>query len=334
MGNKILVGTLGSEIYQLESSGEVKNAKEGTKFRVLSKDMSGHYSPNYVTNEVWGLGFLDEHQYMTCSDDGTIRVWDSNRQEQVTWGDLKFDEKLKPLKLKGTEKFLPDSVHARCLAVSKEGSVVIGCKDGTIRVLDNGLRPTWAKRISKKEISHIKFSPDGTILGIGAHDGRIYLFDWHEGEAPTIKKGNKIMKHNSYIKHFDFSRDGNWIHSTCGAYELLFWNVSTQTQNTSGATSLRDEEWATWNVTLGWPVQGIFEPFMDGTDINAVDRSNSSYGGGMKLLASGDDNGKVRLLEYPCVVKNSKGIYGKGHSSHVTNVQFSSNDKMLISTGG
>jgi hypothetical protein len=35
---------------------------------------------------------------------------------------------------------------------------------------------------------------------------------------------------------------------------------------------------------------------MDGTDINTVDRSNSAYYGGMKLLASGDDFGKVRLL--------------------------------------
>jgi WD40 repeat protein len=73
---------------------------------------------------------------------------------------------------------------------------------------------------------------------------------------------------------------------------------------------------------------------MDGTDINAVDRSNSSYTGDMKLLATGDDHGKVRLLEYPCVVKNSQGVIGRGHSSHVTNVKFSSNDKLLISTGG
>ena len=54
--------------------------------------------------------------------------------------------------------------------------MVIGCKDGTVRIVDNGLRPKWCKKICKKEISHIKFSPDGVILAIGAHDGRIYLF--------------------------------------------------------------------------------------------------------------------------------------------------------------
>lgn len=73
---------------------------------------------------------------------------------------------------------------------------------------------------------------------------------------------------------------------------------------------------------------------MDGTDINAIDRSNSSYAKDMRLLASGDDFGKVRLLEYPCIVKNSQGVIGRGHSSHVTNVKFNSNDKVLVSTGG
>ena len=211
--------------------------------------------------------------------------------------------------------------------------MVIGCKDGTIRIVDNKLKPLWCHKLCKKEISHIKFSPDGAILAIGAHDCRIYLFEWSEGDPPKPKKGKKI-KHNSYIKHFDFSRDGNWLHSTCGAYELLFWDVSTGAQITSGATMSRDEDWHTWNVTLGWPVQGIWEPFMDGTDVNAVDRSNSSYAQEMRILAAGDDHGKVRLLEYPCVVKNSEGVKGRGHSSHVTNVKFTQNDKLLISTGG
>jgi hypothetical protein len=40
---------------------------------------------------------------------------------------------------------------------------------------------------------------------------------------------------------------------------------------------------------------------MDGTDINAIDRSNNSYAKNMKLLATGDDKGKVNLFEYPCV---------------------------------
>lgn len=74
-------------------------------------------------------------------------------------------------------------------------------------------------------------------------------------------------------------------------------------------------------------MQGVFEAYMDGTDVNAVDRSNDEHcNSRMKLLASGDDNGKVRLLEYPCVIANSQSVKGRGHSSHVTNVKFTRND--------
>lgn len=80
--------------------------------------MSGHYSPNSVTNEVWGLALYDEDHYSTCSDDGTLRLWSITKKEQMSWVDLKFDAKLKPITVKRTDKFLPDSVKGRCLAVS------------------------------------------------------------------------------------------------------------------------------------------------------------------------------------------------------------------------
>lgn len=80
--------------------------------------MNGHFAPNYVTNEVWGLSLLEDDKYVTCSDDGTLRVWDIEKREQVTWIDLKFNEQLKPLVLNPKEKFLPDSVKGRCCAVS------------------------------------------------------------------------------------------------------------------------------------------------------------------------------------------------------------------------
>jgi len=42
--------------------------------------MNGHFSPNYVTNEVWGLSLSEEGLYVTCSDDGTLRLWDIEKK--------------------------------------------------------------------------------------------------------------------------------------------------------------------------------------------------------------------------------------------------------------
>ncbi len=66
----------------------------------------------------------------------------------------------------------------------------------------------------------------------------------------------------------------------------------------------------------------------DGTDINACASSISN-----NILASVDDFGKVNLYSYPCSATSSEKRVYNGHSSHVTNVTFV-NDTRLITTGG
>jgi len=85
---------------------------------------------------------------------------------------------------------------------------------------------------------------------------------------------------------------------------------------------------------LGWPVQGIFPPNTDGTDINYVDRSNRPHPDGYNLLVSGDDFGKVNLYRYPALIKHSPHNIYKGHSSHVPCVKFSHDDHYVYSVGG
>ncbi len=69
---------------------------------------------------------------------------------------------------------------------------------------------------------------------------------------------------------------------------------------------------------------------LDGSDINAVDRSHSGH-----LLACGDDFGKVNLYRYPCLDSvKSACVEHHGHSSHVTNVRWMAGDGYLVSCGG
>ncbi len=58
----------------------------------------------------------------------------------------------------------------------------------------------------------------------------------------------------------------------------------------------------TWVVCVGrWPVQGIWPPAADGTDVNAVHRSPDN-----KLLATADDFGRVKLFR--CVGGEQGGV--------------------------
>jgi len=71
---------------------------------------------------------------------------------------------------------------------------------------------------------------------------------------------------------------------------------------------------------LGWPVQGIYPPAADGSDINACDRHPDG-----SVLVTADDFGFVKLFNYPCPVEKASFHKFVGHSSHVTNVAFSKN---------
>lgn len=135
-------------------------------------------------------------------------------------------------------------------------------------------------------------------------------------------------KHNSYITHFDFSQDGRFLQSNDGAYELLFGDIATGA-HIPAASSLKDVQWATWTCVLGWPVQGIWPAFADGTDVNAVDRTVDQ-----KLLATADDFGKVKLFRYPVSSKGQAYKEYRGHSSHVMNCRWSKDGETLVTVGG
>ena len=237
-------------------------------------------------------------------------------------------------KLGGMSRACAYSYNATFIAVGLGGSVGKGRQrvGGTIQVYrdvdtlpkDN---PVDVKKDAKEWISDLKFTPDGKTLAAGSHDNCVYLYSF-DTDKGTLQLRSKFNRHHSYITHIDISDDSHYMQTNCGAYELLFANIQTG-QQIPKAKELRDVQWSTWSCTLGWPVQGIWPPCSDGTDINAVDRSHVG-----SLVATGDDFGKVKLFRYPCVQKASQCQEYLGHSSHVTNVRWTCCDECLISLGG
>jgi microtubule-associated protein-like 6 len=73
---------------------------------------------------------------------------------------------------------------------------------------------------------------------------------------------------------------------------------------------------------------------MDGSDINGVARTKQPHKDGYHLLATADDFSKVKVFRYPSMIEESEFVEGTGHSSHVTMVCFSQDDKYLFSAGG
>lgn len=152
---------------------------------------------------------------------------------------------------------------------------------------------------------------------MGSHDNNIYIYSV---TGDTYTKIATCTAHKSFITNLDWSTDGKYIQSNCGAYEYLFFAADTGKQITSGASQFRDEQWATYTVKLGWWVQGIFPRDMSGDHVNGVDRNHTK-----DIIATGDDWGFVNLYRNPAL-KGAKCLAYRAHSSHVVRVMFDQKD--------
>ncbi|RYH27855.1 hypothetical protein EON65_12920 [archaeon] len=293
-GSQLLFGTKGGEIYEVGLLGSSCTTV---------RHVQGHYMEKA---EVWGLAVHPSlNRYYTCGDDMTVRLWDAKHYCQMNAVTL--------------------GSKCRAIACHPDGSqVAVALFDGKLTILEDDLsRMSFSITVASAWMQTLTYSPDGNFLAVGSHDNTIYLL-----ETKAYSCRAKCKGHHSYITSLDFSEDSSHLQSTSGDYELLFWNTNTGKQIAS-PTDMRDVKWTTQNCALGWPVQGIWSPGSDGTDINAVDRSPNG-----QLLATGDDNRCVKLFRYPSCKQNAQHKVYKGHSEHVMNVRFSKDGKSLFTVGG
>lgn len=154
-----------------------------------------------------------------------------------------------------------------------------------------------------------------------------------------------MKKHTKYVTHIDFSEDehGKFLKSNCGNYELLFWNCEEAKliPKPNELKELRDQKWLTMTTPLSWHTQGVWPEIQSDTyDVNTVDRSNKTFSeletppDNYHLLAIGDDKSEVKVYRYPTINKKSEYLLGKGHSSFISKVRWTCDDRYLISIGG
>ena len=119
---------------------------------------------------------------------------------------------------------LPDSQCARGIAYNKSnGHVAVGHNDGSLSIREGFSKldsVVCTKQDSAEWIETLAYSPDGSKLAVGSHDNNIYVYSSSDYALLGVCKA-----HNSFIVSVDWSTDGTYIRSVCGAHELLFFTA-------------------------------------------------------------------------------------------------------------
>uniref|UniRef100_A0A673XNH2 EMAP like 3 n=1 Tax=Salmo trutta TaxID=8032 RepID=A0A673XNH2_SALTR len=279
--------------------------------------LRGTFSDGFVAivqghvDEMWGLAtHPSQDVFLTCGHDRQVCVWNTE-EHKLDWCTT-LEE------------------YGLCADFCPNGAVVsVGLSTGRWLVLDLQTKEVISDYTDGNEqLSVMRYSPDGSFLAVGSHDNFIYVYNVTESGRRYSRYG-KCNGHSSFITHLDWSKDGKYIMSNSGDYEILYWDVAGGCKLLRNRYESKDREWASYTCVLGFHVMGVWLEGSDGTDINALCRSHSE-----RLVAVADDFCKVHLFQYPCPKPKAPNHSYEGHGSHVTNVRFTHCDSHLLSMGG
>lgn len=309
-GSSMVVGLRNGTIYHVDVAS-------GDKKEVMRSHSDG---------EAWGLHVDGDHVW-TSGDDNKVMMWNvaghcCDKQVKVT------DRKERQKRGRGAST-LSDLPHSQCSrAVTCNGDwLCIAGNDGKVSIRAKSDPDTEHKLLSDslEWIECMAFSPDNSLLCVGSHDNNCYIYNVDGG---AFSLNGKFTKHSSFIVAFDWSLDGKYIRSNCGAHEILYWTPENCQQDTNGRSNTTGVEWATASVHFTWSNEAIFPSGTDGTHVNGVARSPDG-----NTLLVGNDYGLVQLFRDPCR-NGAKPRSFRGHSEHVVRVAYNADGSYAFSVGG
>ncbi|CBJ26175.1 conserved unknown protein [Ectocarpus siliculosus] len=146
-------------------------------------------------------------------------------------------------------------------------------------------------RDAKQGIIEVRWSPDRDTVVLGGEDSNLYLYATGENYDLIAT----AAKHKHPVTSVDFSKDGDWIRSTCKGGQLHIWDTN-KGNHQSNITKYKDVEWSTETCAFTWATRGIFTGTEgDGARISCTDRSPNGL-----VVAVGDGYSRLRLYRHPC----------------------------------
>ncbi|XP_042365894.1 WD repeat-containing protein 70 [Plectropomus leopardus] len=174
-GDVILVVSGNAQAKVLDRDGfNVMECVKGDQYIVDMAKTKGHTA--MLNSGCWHPKIKEE--FMTCSNDGTVRTWDLNSEKQ-------HKSVFKPRSNQG-KKVIPT-----CCTYSRDGKLIAaGCQDGTIQIWDRNLSVHTKfhcrqAHIPGSDTSCLSFSYDGMTLASRGGDDTLKMWDIRNFKNPV-----------------------------------------------------------------------------------------------------------------------------------------------------
>ena len=234
---KIVVGTRGGNIFEIDKGGKVELL------------IGGHSE-----GELWGLApHPTEQLFATVSDDKTVKVWDAGEKALVL------------------NKAL--SVESRSVAFSNTGEMMaIGHKNGAVTIMKtDDYTEVKSLHHRKENISDMKFSPNkDKYIAVASHDNFVDVYSVPDFKRVCVCKGA-----SSYLTHVDWDKTGDLLMINSGAKEVLFYDIPKGTRIPLRKSDIGSQEWDSWTSVLSGQCEGIWPAQSDVTDVNSAHVSHN-----------------------------------------------------------
>eukprot|EP01038_Epipyxis_sp_PR26KG_P009724 gene9724-13087_t len=270
-GSRFIVGTRSGELYEVTSA---------TNSHMLLIESHSHY-------ELHGLAINPSNadEYVTCGDDGMIRIWSISRKYCLRKMFIEF--------------------AARAIVWSSDGGVLIvgiggvpsmSSKDGAFMVINAiTMEIIREERKSKEALTEIKFSPDGSIFGVSSKDGRVYVHDGINSAYKFHVDVRSVSLHKECgVMAFDFSFDNHTLRINSDANEVFYYSL-VDSEFISSPVITRDTVWHTHTCPLSWTTQGSYRENIDEVVLLSVNVHPNN-----NILAASYANGNIRIYAFPC----------------------------------
>ena len=328
-GRRLILGTFDSEIIEMTTNDLV--VSQNSKY--IKADINkGPFTPDSVDRyEMWGLAVFRSPEkadlFLTCSDNGLVELWSASAFKRLRSISLHSSDT-------NSEHNKPDDSKLRCMAISGgEDILLVGCRSGLIQVINlEEMQIMLSIKESIGCINEIKYAPNDQRFSVGTSSRALDIYTTQD-----YKRKANLKNPVGPINHMDWAIDSKWIQATSNSSNLLYYDATQLAliPNISKMESIRNEEWSSLTCDLGWSVQGIWkQKDKKPQQVVTVDRSNAQFFKEYPIIAVGEEDGKVKLYKYPCVQPTASSVESRGHSSFISNLKWTADDRYLISTGG